>query len=612
MGGVAGQATIRRRAARRYDAIIFIGVLLLALLLYVATLLPGIGSQDTPEFQRVAPTLGVAHPTGYPLYTLLGWLWTRLPLGGTPAWRMNLLSAVLAALAVGVLYACSRAMDHRRTLGVAIALSLAATFTFWSQATITEVYALATLLQVALIWALLCWRSGDAPLWLVGLLLGLGLAHHRLITLMVPGMLLFVLLSRRLGLREVAAALAAILAPCLLYLYLPLRAPAWVDRSDFLWEYATARSWAGTLLNFAHLREEGSARLLYLVRYFIWPQFLPVGALLALIGGLRLIRRDRALAALLISTYGFVFIFCAAYYVNDVEIFLLPAHVIAALLLGEGSMAVVSRLPRWAGTAVSTCLLALPVVLVSRNVQPIRSMNTDSAEVIVREIMAQPLPTSAVVIVDWSYFEGLRYLQDVEGQRRDLELILSFNYDEHHQIIHDRIAQGRSVFLLRPWPNLGIDQWPQGMLWKVGDTPPTGQVATAATIQWSEGIKLTEYVLMPGPYQPGQIVPLKLTWEINGRPRQRYTLFVHLVAADGSKWGQQDADAPTDQWQPGEQHSELYGPVLSPHVPPGRYQIVIGWYNQRKLERLPLEQNSETAEARDYVILGEIEVTPRR
>ncbi|HEX9372696.1 MAG TPA: DUF2723 domain-containing protein, partial [Roseiflexaceae bacterium] len=144
---------------RRLDALIFLALAIGALALYAATLLPGIGSGDTAEFQRVAPTLGIAHPTGYPLYTILGWLWSQLPLGDTPAWRMNLLSAVAAALAVGVVYLVARASGQARAVAAAAALALAASATFWSQATIAEVYALAALLQALLLLALLRWRS---------------------------------------------------------------------------------------------------------------------------------------------------------------------------------------------------------------------------------------------------------------------------------------------------------------------------------------------------------------------------------------------------------------------------------------------------------------------
>src|SRR6476469_8172774 len=109
------------RALIQHDAALCLALALGALALYTATLLPGIGSGDTAEFQRVAPTLGVAHPTGYPLYTMLGWLWSRLPLGGTPAWRMNLFSAAASALAVGALFLAARALGHTRMVAAATA-----------------------------------------------------------------------------------------------------------------------------------------------------------------------------------------------------------------------------------------------------------------------------------------------------------------------------------------------------------------------------------------------------------------------------------------------------------------------------------------------------------
>src|SRR5215213_9981371 len=218
------------RAIMHRDGLTCLALVLGVLALYMVTLLPGIGSGDTAEFQRVAPTLGVAHPTGYPLYAMLGWLWSRLPLGGTPAWRMNLFSATTAALAVGTLFLVARALGQARVIAAAAALTLAVSSTFWSQATIAEVYSLAAGIQALLILALLRWRQGRWPLWVAGLMLGLGLAHHRTIILMIPGALVFWGLEAR-GWRLVTAqplpvsslqsqasrAALAALAGCLLY-----------------------------------------------------------------------------------------------------------------------------------------------------------------------------------------------------------------------------------------------------------------------------------------------------------------------------------------------------------------------------------------------------------
>ena len=83
----------------------FVGVLFF--ILYAVTAAPSIVElyDDSLEFQLIGPTLGIAHPTGYPLYTVLGALWSRIlfPVGNW-AWRMNLLSALAAAITVGLLF----------------------------------------------------------------------------------------------------------------------------------------------------------------------------------------------------------------------------------------------------------------------------------------------------------------------------------------------------------------------------------------------------------------------------------------------------------------------------------------------------------------------------
>src|SRR5215218_730256 len=75
----------------------------LALLLYLVTCSPTINFGDSGELTTVAWTLGIAYPPGYPLYTLLSSAFIHMPIGA-PAWRLNLLSALFAALAIGLFY----------------------------------------------------------------------------------------------------------------------------------------------------------------------------------------------------------------------------------------------------------------------------------------------------------------------------------------------------------------------------------------------------------------------------------------------------------------------------------------------------------------------------
>src|SRR5690349_9590350 len=73
----------------------------LAFILYLLTCSPTVNFTDSGELVTVAWVGGVPHPPGYPLYTLLSILFVHIPFGD-PAWRMNILSALFGALAVGL------------------------------------------------------------------------------------------------------------------------------------------------------------------------------------------------------------------------------------------------------------------------------------------------------------------------------------------------------------------------------------------------------------------------------------------------------------------------------------------------------------------------------
>ena len=125
---------------------------------YFYTAQPNVGLLDSCEFITAAQHFGVPHPTGYPLWTLLAWLFQLLPLGNI-AWEINLFSGLCGALAVGVTTLLAPAMlrwmmpcwaqDDRPAPPAVVALVagsygllFAFSFSFWTQAVIAEVYAL--------------------------------------------------------------------------------------------------------------------------------------------------------------------------------------------------------------------------------------------------------------------------------------------------------------------------------------------------------------------------------------------------------------------------------------------------------------------------------------
>ena len=85
------------------DLIAALGIFGSTLIVYILTLSRSVYFGDSGELIAAAYTLGIAHPPGYPLYTMLAHLFTYLPFG-TLAFRVNLFSAVTSSLTVVVIY----------------------------------------------------------------------------------------------------------------------------------------------------------------------------------------------------------------------------------------------------------------------------------------------------------------------------------------------------------------------------------------------------------------------------------------------------------------------------------------------------------------------------
>lgn len=209
------------------------------------------GMGDGPEFTIVLATGGLAHPTGYPLYTMIGFLFVQAvhALGAPWPLAANLWSGAGAATAVGLMYALARRLAGRDGPGsggpevraVAAALPaalLAVNPVLLDVATAAEVnsWSLAWACAAGLLFAnvLLRLEEAEAPpparraafAW--GLLVGAGLAHHLLSALVsIPlSLALLLALATRRALRpaHLAAALAGAVIPLTGYAFVAWRA----------------------------------------------------------------------------------------------------------------------------------------------------------------------------------------------------------------------------------------------------------------------------------------------------------------------------------------------------------------------------------------------------
>ena len=76
---------------------------LIWLLIYLTTVSPTVNFIDSGELITAVREPGIAHPPGYPLYVLLGFVASHI-LWGDEAWRVNVFSAFWGAMSVGAFF----------------------------------------------------------------------------------------------------------------------------------------------------------------------------------------------------------------------------------------------------------------------------------------------------------------------------------------------------------------------------------------------------------------------------------------------------------------------------------------------------------------------------
>jgi hypothetical protein len=433
-----------------------------ALALYLRTVAPDVLVGDSGEFQFTGPILGIPHPTGYPLYTLLGKLWSLLPVGPV-AYRINLSSAVYMAAAAGILAAIvwralgwlapapePRAGPLLRALGALAAGGLfAASATVWAQALVARAYALNALLVAAglAVW-LLWWRRGrPGAFWAAALLLGASFAHHGTTITLLPGYALLALAGewrwrgaawRARARRWAGGALAFALglSPYLLFVYRFLVPGPYYWGNPQTWAdvlfLARGGPFADQIFGYPLTLDSQLARLGFGVDQ-IAQQFGAVGVALGLAGLLRLLldRRTRPAGAGLCALFLGNFIFAVNYRIIG-HIYLIPTYLfwcvfMAVALLWPVALAVrlpaASRRPALAALALVLAVVALgvpPALVAARFAHEDRSADTRVRDLAL-ETLAQA-ETGAHVYVDWESISVLRYYRYVDHRRLDLDL----------------------------------------------------------------------------------------------------------------------------------------------------------------------------------------------
>ncbi|MCC6607146.1 MAG: DUF2723 domain-containing protein [Anaerolineae bacterium] len=610
-----------RRWRTRPDVWPWLGPLLVAAALlpvYLSTMSRTVGQADTFEFQVVAPQLGIAHPTGYPLYLLLGKLFSLVPVGSV-AWRINVGTAVLATLALVFFFQFLWELWGEAETAVLGAVVMGLTSTLWSQAIAAEVYALHALVVCVALWLLGRTPSLALPLqegghelplppreragvrvnllWLA-FVIGLGLTNHLTTLFLLPPAGLALLLgfwgeksgtqrgtekaqsstesdyrSLLTDYRFLAQIALAFLLPLLLYAYLPLRWQAvngeamglsrfvdWVIGGRF----QDALQW-GAWLN-------DSARYGIVGRLFVdnWGEF---NLALVVLGVLYLDWQRWRLAFVLgIAWLGFTF-YSLNYYVPDLAVFLIPAQLVVGLFWATGVTAVLRLIVRLVDrenqplvplvqTAVLLLLLLPTLMLLVHNRARLDSSRDDGRTAWGLGVLQQPLAENAAILADSDKFPPLYYLQQAEGIRPDLEIIVLPDEAAYRAELDARLAAGQTVYLARFLPGLaGVYHLrAAGPLTEVSTTPLLERPSTLSVSEQMVGpLQLVGVSIAPFAASDPQATEVTLAWQAAAPVTETLHIFVRwaglaYVGPPDVATGQHPVhnNYPTVAWRPGE------------------------------------------------------------
>lgn len=247
----------------------------LAFIFYMLTIAPSVIQIDTGELAAVQCTLGIAHPTGYPLFTMIGYIFSLVPLPLSKIFQMNLLATLYCAVAVSVFtFTAKLVLDNLNTFqfvkhskqnlkkrkkdsvktvqpdnthsielsdtykivsAIFGGLFLALSKTFWFQSTSVEVYSLHLLLITFIILALIkAFLLSDkektiSKYWIIfAITLALGFSNHMTTLLIIPGVSYLYFAKNGFTSKSIKQIMFMLLIffpiLILIYSYLPIRA----------------------------------------------------------------------------------------------------------------------------------------------------------------------------------------------------------------------------------------------------------------------------------------------------------------------------------------------------------------------------------------------------
>lgn len=314
-----------------------------ALALYVVSCAPGMLWQDSGLVQYrvwnndIEGFMGLA--TSHPLFYILAIGVKYVPFGEFPH-KINLVSAIAAAVAVANMFLFVRLWIGKKLPAVIAAVTLAVSHTFWLHASMIETYTLwAALFLAELIMLLQFTKTSRVRyLWCLGFISGLSISVHMLasIPLMCYAVFTtFLIVRKKINLRDLELVVLLCIIGALPYEYLIIK--NMIQTGDITGTLASAafgRRWQGAVLNTSMSMSIVKENILYILLNFPTPNILllPAGCL-----ALFKVSLHKGLRNVLLGLIVLFLVFASRYTVPDRYSFFIPFYCAASIFIGLGT-----------------------------------------------------------------------------------------------------------------------------------------------------------------------------------------------------------------------------------------------------------------------------------
>jgi len=453
------------------------------LIIYILTLAPTVGFIDTGELATDCLKLCIGHPTGYPLFTMIGHIFAFIPIGDG-IYRLNLMSAVMGAVAVCEFYFLmiflftvyvfpkdfiKKFIDEQenknfKNLSIYLiafisSLCLAFSVTFWNICNGIEVYSLHILFLITV--NFLFFKACDITVrnsvnkeryWLLfAFVLGLSFTNH-LTTIFLAPSTLFLYFAvngfNKLSFQRILIMAIPFAVALTLYIYLPVRADnpvlswGYPDNLVNMYRHISAKQFNVWMFSSTEVMKKQLEHFIefYPKEFFYFP------LIIAVIGLFSIFRFNKKFFYFTIVLFIFNIFYASNYDIHDIESYYISVFIVNAVWIGFGIFYIINKI-KFNKLTLSVLALLIPLVIVMKNYKECDESRNYYPYEFMQNIFKSARQNSIIISSQWDFWlASAWYFQYIHNVRPDIwvidkELLRRSWYIRHIQIHYPRIYE---------------------------------------------------------------------------------------------------------------------------------------------------------------------------